>query len=296
MPLVIENDTVYSDTLDFIEINPTTPSIDDYALDDLTRIYEGRNSLLDAFLATWVTGAGVPKLTIDLQYPGMAAVGRPSVTRGRTFSQVAVKFTGKISDAEPLTTMTPDIKSGTIQVEGVTSSSPPVPGTAVATYLAESRSYHYFSKTLPTTPRYPNGGYGSFAFIATITAGAHGQITTSTPTNYTVGQTVYIQNVSGGITDINGFQVVDSIIDSLNFTIIATVGTGGSGGSASVQPAAGGITITALRGSVALSSGVYPITSVSSLPPAVATLMSWPRITKGIWYDCTENWEWAYQL
>lgn len=288
---VQQDSLIYSSYLDFTEIDHSEPTVDDYGLDSMTRTYAGMTSLLPVFLSRWNTPAGVPLNVVDWQFPGMASVGKPSINRGRGFSQVTVKFVGKISNAEPLVTIKDGWKEDMDQVQAGTDTTPNVIFGAIADYRTNTTTYEYCASSRPSVPRYSGpGASGSSVNISSVSSGADTTINTASAHGFTVAQAVIIAGTSGLTPDINGTKYVKAVTDSDTFTIDDST-TGSSGAAGTVSPASRGISIIRVRGQATVSSALYPAKLVAIIP--VQRLESFTREQEGLWYRCAETWSWA---
>jgi len=289
--LIVEDHICYvsDDQFEFIEIDHSEPSINQYGLDTLTRTYEGRNSLLDAFLATWNEVNGTPRNVPDWQYPGMVSVELPSISRGAAFSTVAIKFTGKISNAEPLVTIKDSFREDTAQVQGGTGTTPNVVFPVMIDFRAPTTSYEYFAASRPATTRYSDGATGNAVAIDTVATGADGIINTVSAHGFTAGQAIIFAGVTGTTPDINGNSVVKTVTDDDTFTIETNVTVGGTGGT--VSNSARGIEIVRARGTVEIATVLYGAENVAIIP--VQKLGAFEREQIGTWWRCTETWEWT---
>ncbi len=282
-------DIVYVGESSFAELPPMAPQIDDYGLDTLTRRYSGKNLALDYFLSTWLDGGGEPLLRADYQYSGMYAVGRPDVSRGRAYSEVSVKFVGKISNAEPLVKITDNFREDTAQVQGGTGTEPNHVFGVIADYRANTTTYEYCSRTRPAAPRYTDGASGNEVAISSIGTGSDGIINTATPHGLVVGQAILFEGITGGTPALNGANVVKAVTDTDTFTIETSVSVAGTGGT--VGPASRGIEIIRARGQINIATTLYGANNVAIIP--VQQLSSFERQQNGNWWECKESWEWA---
>lgn len=162
MPLIRDNGLVYNGDTSFSETDEAQGVRDDYGLDELTRVFVGRNSLLQEFLRRYPAG------TPDTEFynapgrpprnPGMAVVGVPSFNIGRAFSTVAFRLTGKLgtTPAEPLVRIVDGTHEDTVQVYAIIGEGA---ATAQVTldYRAPSTTYEYWTQNRPDGPRYFDG-------------------------------------------------------------------------------------------------------------------------------------------
>lgn len=289
---VTQGNLIYSSFLDYEEIDHSEPSIDDYGLDTMTRTYSGMTSMLGPFLGRWNSPAGVPLNTPDVQFPGMVAVGKPSIGRGRGFSTVTVNFTGKISNKEPLVSIKDTWTENTAQITGSTGST----GDANADFLfpisidffAGGATYEYCSATRPTSPRYDGGASLNSIAITTVGDGADGIINTATAHGLSVGDYIVFSGVTGTTPDINDINIVKAVTDTDTFTIETAVTVGGTGGT--VTPLDKVWAITRIRGQAYLDSTWYP--ARLGFATFDQNMTAFTREQEGVWWKCSETWEW----
>lgn len=290
MPIILENGLSYSDILDFEEIDHSEPSIDHYGLDTFTRTFEGRNSLLNAFLATWLSPAGVPLNTADTEYAGMYCIAA-TPSRARAFSQVQVKFTGKISGAEPLPTIKDTWTENTAQLIGGTDDAAVVPDFLFpisVDYFTGGTSYEYYAAARPSEPRYPSGASTGSIAISTVTTGADGIINTATAHGLSVGDYIVFAGVTGTTPDINDVNIVKAVTDSDTFTIETNVTVGGTGGT--VTPLEKVWSVTRVRGQTLVDGLWYP--ALQAYATFDQDMTQFTREQVGLWWKCNETWEW----
>jgi len=150
MPLVRENNLCYVGDTEFALSDSTEPIVDVYGLDSMVRVFEGRNSLLQSFLAQY------PVNRQDAQYSGMSVTGKPAIDVKRAFSRVSLQFEGKISNEEPAVKKTDFWQDDSVQIQSNILT--PLPSVQlIIDYRAPGTTYSYATKTRPTAPRFENG-------------------------------------------------------------------------------------------------------------------------------------------
>ncbi len=156
MPLIHEGRLLYQGDSTFQESESARAVIDDYGLDELTRTFTGRPSLVDEFIRRYPPGTpdtAFPTLSwMPPRNPGMTRIGAPAIDKARAWTSVTFQLAGKmgVTPSEPLTRKVDSWQEDTVQLQTVTVQ-------VIVDYKAPTTTYEWCSQTRPEQPRYANG-------------------------------------------------------------------------------------------------------------------------------------------
>lgn len=153
----VEYNNIYVGASGFELEDRSEISVDDYGLDSFTDYYAGTYGTLADFLLEYPAGSTHPN------FPQMFLIGKPSISRSRSYTKVALNYAGKItvpSPYAPLVTKRDSWREDTVQ--GQYAFSPTTILQLILDYRAPTTTYTYVMPARPEEtlfgPASPEGG------------------------------------------------------------------------------------------------------------------------------------------